>query len=131
MSGNIFWKFILTSVIVWWCYISITPLQDRPFEDYIIDQVTAETDAFSGIMERARERVANEESKSLFIALRDLGVEEELDYITYFPEIRVKDIANRNKRNDVLLKHLLKEAQSKLRLGPRPQGRCGCDPEGR
>lgn len=117
MSGNILWKFTLTALIIWWCVISITPLQDRPFEDYIRDQATAELDAFNGLLARAESRVASGESKSLFVALRELGVEEEVDYAVFFPEIVVRDIANRNKRNDVLLKYLLSSAQSQLRLG--------------
>jgi SecD/SecF fusion protein len=92
-------------------------LQDRPFEDYIHNQATAELDAFSGLMTRAEARVTSGESKSLFVALRELGVEEGIDYAVFFPEIQVRDIANRNKRNDVLLKHLLSSAQSQLRLG--------------
>lgn len=117
MSGNILWKFLLTVGLIAWCIGSIVPLKDRPFEDYIVSQATAEVDEFAAIMERAQTRVANKESKSLFVALRELGTEEEIDYAVFFPEIKVKDIANRNKRNDVLLKHLLKSAQSQLRLG--------------
>lgn len=117
MSGNILWKFILTALIIWWCIISITPLQDRPFEQYIAEQATAEVDTFNAILDRAQARVANKESKTLFTALRELGVEEEIDYATFFPEIQVKDIANRNKRNNILLKYLLSRAQSQLRLG--------------
>ena len=117
MSGNILWKFILTALISWWCIISITPLQDRPFEQYIAEQATAEVDTFNAILDRAQARVANKESKTLFTALRELGVEEEIDYATFFPEIQVKDIANRNKRNNILLKYLLSRAQSQLRLG--------------
>ena len=117
MSGNILWKFLLTVGLIAWCIGSIVPLQDRPFEDYIISQATAEVDEFAAILERAQARVANKESKSLFVALRDMGSEEAIDFAAFFPEIKVKDIANRNKRNDVLLKHLLKSAQSQLRLG--------------
>ena len=117
MSGNILWKFILTALIIWWCIISITPLQDRPFEQYIAEQATAEVDTFNAILDRAQARVANKESNTLFTALRELGVEEEIDYATFFPEIQVKDIANRNKRNNILLKYLLSRAQSQLRLG--------------
>jgi SecD/SecF fusion protein len=117
MSGNIFWKFVLTAVIVFWCLAEISPLQDRPFEDYITEQATAETEAFADIIERARARVDAQQSKTLFIALRDLGVEEGIDYAKFFPEINLRDVANQNKRNDILLKHLLSSAQSNLRLG--------------
>ncbi|MDQ8208095.1 protein translocase subunit SecD [Coraliomargarita sp. SDUM461003] len=117
MSGNILWKFLLTAAIIFWCVMSITPLQDRPFEDYIVSQVTAEQADFTDVLQRAQARVEAEESPTLFIALRDLGVEEEINYAKFFPQINVADIANQTKRNDILLKHILKKAQSQLRLG--------------
>ena len=117
MSGNILWKFVLTALIIWWCSISITPLKDRPFEEYIVAQATAETEVFADIMARAEARVEAGEAKSLFVALRTLGVEESIDYAQFFPEIEIRDIANRTKRNNVLLKYLLSSAQSQLRLG--------------
>jgi SecD/SecF fusion protein len=117
MSGNIFWKFVLTAVIVFWCIAEISPLQDRPFEGYIAEQATAETEEFAAVIERAQARVDAQQSKTLFIALRDLGVEEGIDYAKFFPEINLRDVANQNKRNDILLKHLLSSAQSNLRLG--------------
>ena len=117
MSGNILWKFLLTAAIIFWCVMSITPLQDRPFEEYIVAQVTAEEAEFADVLQRAEARVENGEAATLFIALRDLGLEEEIDYAKFFPQINVADIANINKRNDVLLKHILRTAQSQLRLG--------------
>jgi hypothetical protein len=53
MSGNILWKFLLTGAIIFWCVMSITPLQDRPFGDYIVAQVTAEEADFSDLLQRA------------------------------------------------------------------------------
>jgi len=117
MSGNILWKFLLTATIIFWCVMSITPLQDRPFEEYIVAQVTAHENEFDDLMDRAEERVEAGEAPTLFIALRDLGVEEEIDYAKFFPEINVADIANQNKRNDVLLKYILRKAKSQLSLG--------------
>ena len=117
MSGNILWKFLLTAAIIFWCVMSITPLQDRPFEEYIVAQVTADQDDFADVVSRAQARVDAGDSPTLFIALRDLGVEEEIDYAKFFPQINVADIANQTKRNDILLKHILKKAQSQLRLG--------------
>ena len=51
MSGNILWKFLLTGAIIFWCVMSITPLQDRPFEDYIVAQVTAEEANFADLLQ--------------------------------------------------------------------------------
>ncbi len=117
MSGNILWKFILTALIIFWCVMSITPLQDRPFEEYIVAQATANEAEFTDLMEQAAARVEAEEAPTLFIALRDLGEEANVDYAKFFPQINVADIANQNKRNDILLKHILRKAQSQLRLG--------------
>lgn len=117
MSGNIFFKFALTAVILFWCLAEISPLKDRPFEDYIVAQATAETADFSVIMERAQARVDSKQSKTLFLALREMGAEENIDFALFFPEVNLRDIANQNKRNDILLKHILKTAQSNLRLG--------------
>ncbi|MGJ8651371.1 MAG: protein translocase subunit SecD [Opitutaceae bacterium] len=117
MSGNILWKFLLTATIVFWCVASITPLQDRPFEEYIVDQATAETDEFAAVMARAEARVEAGQSKTLFVALRELGVEEGVDYAKFFPQVNLADVPNQNKRNDILLKHILSSAQSNLRLG--------------
>lgn len=117
MSGNILWKFLLTCAIIFWCVMSVTPLQDRPFEDYIVAQVTADEAEFADVLQRAEARVDGGESPTLFIALRDLGVEEDINYAKFFPQINVADIANQNKRNDILLKHILSTAQSQLRLG--------------
>ena len=117
MSGNIFWKFAITAAIIFWCVASITPLQDRPFEDYISAQVTSDEAEFSSIMTRAEARVASGDAATLFVALRDLGVEGGIDYAKFFPQVNLTDVANLNKRNDILLKYLLSSAQSNLRLG--------------
>ena len=117
MSGNILWKFLLTATIIAWCVLSITPLQDRPFEDYIVAQVTAEKAEFNEVLEQAEARVEAGEAPTLFIALRDIGEAEEIDYAKFFPQINVADVANRNKRNNILLKHILKTAKSQLQLG--------------
>ena len=132
MSGNILWKFLLTAAIIFWCVASITPLQDRPFEEFFADQsakenysttsktgeqVTVDVSDFTAIVERASARVTSGDAKSLFVALRQLGGEEKIDYAKYFPSVNLTDVANLNKRNDILLKHLLGAAQSQLRLG--------------
>ena len=69
MSGNIFWKFVLTAVIIFWCVAEISPLKDRPFEDYIVAQATAENAEFASIMARAGARVDSKKSKTLFLGI--------------------------------------------------------------
>ena len=128
MSGNILWKFLLTALLVFWCVAEIFPLKDRPFEKYIVEcavvkdyvneeNVVVEASEFSEILQRAQARVDAGEAQTLFLALRSIGVEEDIDYAVYFPDINLRDVPNQNKRNDILLKYLLSSAQSNLRLG--------------
>ena len=117
MSGNILWKFLLTVAILLWCAASVSPLRDRPFDEYIVEQVSAQQAEFAELMEQARSRVEAGESPTVFVALREIGREQEIDYARFFPEINLRDVPNREERNEILLKHLLSRAQSSLRLG--------------
>ncbi|MGJ8639435.1 MAG: protein translocase subunit SecD [Opitutaceae bacterium] len=117
MSGNILWKFLLTAAILFWSVASITPLQDTPFDEFIVDQVSAESDEFAQVIERAEARVAAGDAQTLFVALREMGKSENINYAKFFPHVNLTDVANQNKRNDILLKHLLSSGQSNLRLG--------------
>lgn len=128
MSGNILWKFLLTLLTLIWCGAEIFPLKDRPFEQYIVEKATTEdyttedgdlveASKFSEVLGRAQKQVEAGEAKTLFLALREIGTEEKINYAAYFPDINLCDVPNQNKRNDILLKYLLSSAQSKLRLG--------------
>ena len=117
MTTKLFWKFSFITALVLWCYASVSPIQDRPFEDFIQSQVSHDSDAFETLLESSRERVRTGQSPTLFIALRDLGRESGTDYSEFFQDINLTDIPNRDKRNGILLKYLLSEAQSNLRLG--------------
>lgn len=128
MSGNILWKFLLTLLTLIWCGAEIFPLKDRPFEQYIVEKATTEdyttedgdlveASKFPEVLGRAQKQVEAGEAKTLFLALREIGTEEKINYAAYFPDINLCDVPNQNKRNDILLKYLLSSAQSKLRLG--------------
>ena len=117
MTGKLFWKFSFIIALLLWCYASISPIQDRPFSHFIESQATDNLEEFEALLEAGNARVNSGESPTLFIALRDLGREQSVNYAKFFPEINLKDIPNQNKRNSILLKYLLSEAQSNLRLG--------------
>ena len=117
MKNTVFWKFAFIAGLIAWCVASVSPIQDIPFEKYIRDQVTNDEEGFDALLERANARVTSGEAPVLFIALRDLGREEAINYTEFFPEINLTDIPNQDKRNSILLKYLLGEAQSNLRLG--------------
>lgn len=121
-NKSIFWKFLLSLAVLSWCLASLFPVKDTPFGEYVRAEVSAKKEAFSALLEKAQDRVDVGEAPSLFVALKQLGDAEGVDYSEYFPHINVLDIKNRNKRNSILLAELLKRSHSKLKLGLDLQG---------
>ena len=112
------WKITLIAFIGAWAISSILPLQDTPFNDYIQEQVTADTSEFESLMAQASEKVANGEAPSVFIALKQIGQEQRIDLSKFFPEVRLEaSLRNLEKRNAILLSHLLQESKGRLQLG--------------
>jgi SecD/SecF fusion protein len=112
------WKITLTAFIGAWAISSILPLQDTPFNDYIQEQVTADISEFESVMAQASEKVANGEAPSVFIGLKQIGQEQRIDLSKFFPEVRLESsLRNIEKRNAILLDHLLQESKGRLQLG--------------
>ncbi len=73
-------------------------------------------------MSRARLRILEsqdlEHPKSLFVAIKELAKEDELDLSeTFFPDIHLQDIKNIDKKNKILMDVLLRESKGRLRQG--------------
>lgn len=115
-------KIIASLAVIIGAVINLFPLQDIPFETYIRTRATANQKAFASVLEKAQTRVDDGRAPSLFVALEELGREQRIDYAPYFPDINLVDIKNLEKRNAVLLTHLLHEGQSKIRQGLDLQG---------
>ena len=113
MTPKVLGKFILIILIVGWCYLSLTPLQDRDFAEFIESKVTSNHDKFDEVLKEADELTVSTD-KNLFIALRDLGRQKEIDYHEFFPDINLGSVPNQDKRNATLLKYLLSESKSNL-----------------
>jgi SecD/SecF fusion protein len=112
------WKITLTAFIGAWAISSILPLQDTPFNDYIQSSVGVDTSEFDALMIQAGERVASGESPSVFVALKRIGKEQRIDLSKFFPDVRLEEsLKNVEKRNAILLDHLLQESKGQLQLG--------------
>ena len=108
---------MVTVLVVTWAVLNLIPLGDVPFDSYLEQEASAQQDDFNVLLERARERTAEGREASLFLALRNMGKEEAIDYATYFPHLKLLDVKNRNRRNDILLNELLRRSHGKLNLG--------------
>jgi len=112
------WKITLTAFIGAWAISSILPLQDTPFNDYITTQATAEISEFESVMAQASVKVANGEAPTVFIALKRIGNEQRIDLSKFFPEVRLEaSLRNLEKRNAILLDHILQQSKGRLQLG--------------
>jgi SecD/SecF fusion protein len=111
------WKLTLSLAIVLWAVSSLVPLQDRPFTDYIKSEVSANPAEFNALLKEAEERHAARQAPSVFVALKSIAQERKIDLSTYFNHLDLGDVRNVEKRNALLLDHLLRESKGSLPLG--------------
>ncbi|MDX2110749.1 MAG: protein translocase subunit SecD [Verrucomicrobiota bacterium] len=119
MNKSILTKIILTVVVMTWCIVSLIPIEDQPFAKFLRDSASAEKDSFSAIVARAEQKVKDnsEVYPSVYVAMRKMCVEDALDLSKYFPHLDVSDQKSVAKRNDTLLRELLRRSHSKINLG--------------
>jgi len=112
------WKMTLSLAIVVWALASLLPLQDRPFADYVKTEVGAKPAEFAELMKEASDRTSSGRAPSVFMALKQIGQERKIDLAQYFPEIQLESsLRNVERRNAILLDHLLKQSKGRLQLG--------------
>ena len=117
-----YWKLILSAVVVLWAVLELIPLKDQPFGDYVKSEASAKKVQFATLMTKVSERIAAARAQgrelSTYIALKQIGREEQLDLSEYFPQIRLEDkLKNKEKRNDILLGELLRRSKGSVQLG--------------
>ena len=111
------WKLTLSLAIVLWALSSLLPLNDRPFNDYVKAEASAKPAEFAALLKEAEDRAAAGQAPSVFMALKRIAQERRLDLTSYFPHLELGDVGNVDKRNAILLDHLLKESKGRLQLG--------------
>lgn len=117
MFGKIFWKLLLSFLLLTWAVLELYPWKDVPFRDSLQSQATVKVEEFGTLLGRADQLVEEGAYPSVYLALKDLGQTESIDYAEFFPDIRVKDVKNLKRRNEILLSELLKRSHSKIRKG--------------
>ena len=103
--------------IIFWCVMSITPLQDRPFEDYIVAQVTAEEADFSDLAPACRNQVDAKRHPRSSSHCAILVSKSRLITQSFSRRSTSPMWLTRLSARDILLKHISSKAQSQLRLG--------------
>ena len=118
MTGNMYWKLAVASLVVTWAVVNLIPFRDTPFEEYIVQEATAHEEEFLDLIDRAQAKVDAQEQPSVFMAMKRIAAEEDVDISRFFPHITLeRGLVNIERRNDVLMAELLRRSQPKLQRG--------------
>ena len=78
------YRLLISACIIIAFICNIFPVHDKPFEQYIISQVTHNKDEFYDILKKAHDRVDNGQSRTLFLAIRDVANDDRIDISKFF-----------------------------------------------
>ncbi|MDR2603118.1 MAG: protein translocase subunit SecD [Puniceicoccales bacterium] len=121
-----FYGILLSFGIILLAIQSILPLHDRVPEQYLASCVTHDKAAFEELMRRAQQRLEVGQSKSLFLAIRDIANAEKIDLSRFFKNRNVDDIKNLSEKNKILLNALLADSKGKIKQGLDLKGGVSC-----
>lgn len=111
------WRLIITTLALIIGVFQLTPLKDKAFDSYLLSQVKANKESFSKLLMQAQKDVSEKKFPHLLSALVALGHSEQCDFSQFFKQFNTSDIKNLDRRNQVLLQHLLKCSQSVFKQG--------------
>jgi SecD/SecF fusion protein len=118
MLNRNLWKLTLSLAVVIWAVASLLPLQDQPFADFAKSKAEAKPTEFTALIAEASARVTSQQSPSVFVALKAIAKERKIDLTQYFPQFSIEaSLGNVEKRNTILLDHLLAKSKGRLQLG--------------
>ena len=144
MNKSTYWKLVFTFFVVVISFSLITPFEDQELGEYALGQVSSEANSsnhtghenFSEVIDNLRNQLPEDQSID-YGALRSYGKRNRLDYAAFFdppvgvlgtvgsrifpfwvkPGIRSYHVKDRDKRNDLVLRTLLKNSQAAIKRG--------------
>ena len=144
MNKPTMWKLLFAFVILLISFSLITPFEDRELGEYALGQVSSDANAsdhighesFAEVIENLRNQLPDDQAID-YGSLRSYGKRNRLDYAAYFkppvgvlptigsrilpfwvkPGIRSSHEKDRDKRNDLVLRTLLKNSQAAIKRG--------------
>ena len=144
MNRSNSWKLIFTALLTAISITLILPFEDQELGDYALSQATSDANSsdhaghekFSEVIDNLRLQLPSDQAID-YSALRDYGKRNRLNYSAYFeppqgilgtvgsrlipfvvkPGIRSSHVKDRDKRNDLVLRTLLKKSQAAIKRG--------------
>ncbi|WP_269537588.1 protein translocase subunit SecD [Cerasicoccus fimbriatus] len=116
MKNSIIWKLIFTAVIMAWAVLSLFPIKDTDFRDYVLAEPVDNAAEFNELVEEADSRVT--ENYPFVAALRDTANEKKVNlHDQYFPHIKMVREPNLQRANKIITDYLYQQSRGKLHLG--------------
>ncbi len=123
MKKRIIWKLVVSAMIIAWSVMSLVPISDIDFAEYLEKEVSANYSEFQVLLDEAKTVISEDKNvNSVYVALSQLVAEQKLDLRKFFPHINLRDIKNIERSNEILLKHLLATSRGKIKKGLDLQG---------
>ena len=144
MNKSIIWKLLFTTLVILVSFSLITPFEDQELGEFALTQVSSEAnssnhvghESLSEVVENLRNQLPEDQPID-YGALRAYGKRNRLDYAAYFrpptgvirtvgsrifpfwikPGIRSGHVKDRDKRNDLVLRTLLRNSQAAIKRG--------------
>jgi SecD/SecF fusion protein len=113
-------------VIILLAVQNILPIHDRIPEQYLASCVIHDKATFEELMKRAHGRLKTGQSKSLFLAIRDVADAEKIDLSRFFKNKNVDGVKNLSEKNKILLNILLADSKGKIKQGLDLKGGVSC-----
>ena len=117
MKGSILWKLVFTAGALYFAIANIVPLKDTPFEEYVLAEASNEKEVFQAVVDEARAMQESGDARSVFVGIKQIAQRDNLNLAEFFPHIRLTDVKNQEKRNDILLSYLLEQSKSSIKQG--------------
>ena len=123
MKKRIIWKLVVSAMIIAWSVMSLVPISDIDFAEYLEKEVSANYSEFQVLLDEAKTVISEDKNvNSVYVALSQLVAEQKIDLRKFFPHINLRDIKNIERSNEILLKHLLATSRGKIKKGLDLQG---------
>lgn len=116
MKQSIFWKLVITAIIMAWAILSLFPLNDTEFREYVMAEPVANPAEFNALVEEADSKVV--EGYPFVSALRDTANAQQIDlHDQFFPHIEMVREPDLERKNKIILDYLYEQSRGKLRKG--------------
>lgn len=99
--------------------VSLLPVSDREFPEYLVSSASDNLSELESLVGEAHQRVEQEKSPTVYVAVRDLALERHIDIAErFYPDTRVdSSLRTLDARNRAMLRHLLNKSRGKMQLG--------------